>query len=173
MTRVSFLILIVLIIAFLPNASSGAFGNQPIVWRLQDQSGSAAPDGKYICSIQFKLDGGESYIVFGQLTKSAERVSFIDALRLRAGSPANGAQEFFKRLTASRPDDATAWLWFGQTMCKPSGIIFDPQISPPPPLPQPPPPPPPLKNAGGEQRQKGITTGRSAGPSESDLKEAL
>jgi hypothetical protein len=35
---------------------SGAVGNRPIVWGLQDQSGPAAPDGKYICSIQFKLD---------------------------------------------------------------------------------------------------------------------
>jgi len=227
MTRVSFLTFIVLIIAFLPNASrgatqnssliyrhslfsirhergqvrlipaegaaslvketrlevysfnggkvfdSGAVGNQPIVWELEEQSISAAPDGKYICSIQIKLDGGESDIVFGQLTKSAQRVSFIDALRLRAGSPANGAQEFFKRLTASRPDDASAWLWYGRTMCKPSEIIFDPQIAPPPPLPPPPPPPPRSKHVGGEQRQEGVPTDRSAGPGESDVNEAI
>ena len=63
---------------------SGPVANQPIDWSLQNQSGSAAPDGKYICSIQFKFDGGKSDIVFGQLTKSAQGVSFIDALRLRA-----------------------------------------------------------------------------------------
>ena len=227
MTRGSFLTLIVLTIAFLPNASggaaqnssliyrhslfsfsyergqvrlipaegaasfvketrlevysfnggkvfdSGAVGNQAIVWGLQDQSGSAAPDGKYICSIRFQLDGGKYDVVFGQLTKSAQRVNFIDALRLRAGSPANGAQEFFKRLTASRPDDASAWLWYGQTMCKSPEIIFDPQIAPPPLPPPPPPPPPPSKPAGGEQRQEGVPSGRSAGPGESDLKEAI
>ena len=152
---------------------SVAVGNQPIIWRLQDQSGSAAPDGKYICSIRFKLDGGKYDVVFGQLTKSAQRVSFIDALRLRAGSPANGAQEFFKRLIASRPDDTSAWLWYGQTMCKSSEIIFDPQIAPPPPLPPPPPPPPRPKHAGEEQRQEGFPICLSDGLSESDVKEAI
>src|SRR5215475_7488455 len=39
---------------------SRASGKQPIIWSLQDQSGGDAPDGKYICSIHLKLDGGGS-----------------------------------------------------------------------------------------------------------------
>ena len=58
-------------------------------------------------------------------------------------------------------------------MCMPSEIISDPQIAPPPPLPPPPPPPPRSKRAGGEQRQEGVPIGRSAGPGESDVKEAV
>ena len=52
---------------------SGASGKQPIVWSLQDQSGGGAPDGKYILSIHLKLDGGESDVVYGRLTRESSR----------------------------------------------------------------------------------------------------
>jgi tetratricopeptide (TPR) repeat protein len=151
---------------------SGAVANQPIVWRLQDQTGAAAPDGKYICSIQFKLDDGKSDVVFGQLTKSAQGVRFSDAPRMYKGSPANGAKDFFKRLASLRPDDASAWLWYGKTMFKPLESSFEPLGAPPPP------PPPPVsrkKNAGRQQKQRDVTFVRSAGhnPSESDLIDAI
>jgi tetratricopeptide (TPR) repeat protein len=162
----------------------GASGKQPIVWGLQDQSGLGALDGKYICSIHLKLDGGESDVVFGRLSKSAQKVSFADALRLYEESPANGAREFFKQITELRPDNASAWMWYGQTVYKPLEIIFEPPRAPssPTPLPPPPPPPPPppappppaseKENAGGQQRK---TTSRFADPhsDESDLKEAI
>jgi hypothetical protein len=105
---------------------SGASGKQPIAWGLQDQSGRGAPDGKYICSIHQKLDSGESDVVFGRLTKFAQKVSFTDALRLYEGSPADGAREFFKQVTELRPDDASAWMWYGQTVYKPSDTATSP-----------------------------------------------
>jgi hypothetical protein len=48
---------------------SGAVGHQPIVWELQDQSGSAAPDGKYKCSFHYR-----------NFTNPADKQKFDDCL---------------------------------------------------------------------------------------------
>src|SRR5262245_24367261 len=154
---------------------SGAVVNQPIVWSLQDKSATAVSDGKYICSIQLTLDGGDSEAVFWQLSKSDQRVSFIDAVKLFMGSPANGAREFFKRLAASRPDDASAWICYGSTLCKEDVVIFAPPTPPASPslLPPPPPPPPSEKENAGEKQVKTINRSANPNPNESDLKEAI
>jgi len=114
---------------------SGASGKQPIVWSLQDQSGGGAPDGEYVCAINLKLVLGGYDVVFGRLNKSAQKVGFTDALRLYEGSPVNGAREFFKLVAELYPDDASAWLWYGQTIFKLPEIILEPPPAPAPTMP--------------------------------------